>query len=104
MENLLLAEHSTSPYLINPSFSGHQTFPFRYTWLKKGVDAVMDNPNVFTDDDAPVILGVGKNMVSSIRHWCSVSGLIEKRKTLLIIVVDLKLPTRVRLSLLLILD
>ena len=76
MENLLLAEHSKSPYLSNPSFSGHQTFPFRYTWLKKGVDAVMDNPNVFTDDDAPVILGVGKNMVSSIRHWCSVAGLI----------------------------
>ena len=76
MENLLLAEHSKSPYLINPSFSGHQTFPFRYTWLKKGVDAVMDNPNAFTDEDAPVTLGVGKNMVSSIRHWCSVAGLI----------------------------
>ena len=80
MGNLLLAEHSKSPYLINPSFSGHQTFPFRYTWLKKGVDAVMDDPNVFTADDAPVILGVGKNMVSSIRHWCIVSGLIEKKK------------------------
>ena len=80
MENLLLAEHSTSPYLSNPSFSGHQTFPFRYTWLKKGVDAVMDNPdnpNVFTADNAPVILGVGKNMVSSIRHWCTVAGLIK---------------------------
>ncbi len=76
MENFLLAEHTFSPYLVNPSFSGHQTFPFRYTWLKKGVDAVMHNPSVFSDKDASVILGVGKNMVSSIRHWCNVSGLI----------------------------
>ena len=78
MENFLLAEHSASPYLINPSFSGHQTFPFRYTWLKKGVDAVTDNRNVFTDEDAPVTLGVGKNMVRSIRHWCLTANLIQK--------------------------
>ena len=78
MGNLLLAEHSTSPSPINPSFSGHQTFPFRYTWLKKGVDAVIKNSNVFTDEDAPVTLGVGKNMVRSIRHWCLAADLIKK--------------------------
>lgn len=77
MENLLLAEHSTSSYLTNPSFSGHQTFPFRYTWLKKGVDAVSDDPTVFSSEDASVTLGVGKNMVSSIKHWCSVARLIK---------------------------
>ena len=77
MENLLLAEHTTSPYLTNPSFSGHQTFPFRYTWLKKGVDAVVEDPKIFVSEDASVILGVGKNMVASIRHWCQVSGLIR---------------------------
>lgn len=77
MENFLLAEHTTSPYLTNPSFSGHQTFPFRYTWLKKGVDAVTEDPTVFSSEGASVILGVGKNMVSSIRHWCSVTGLIK---------------------------
>ena len=77
MENLLLAEHTTSLYLKNPSFSGHQTFPFRYTWLKKGVDAVTEDLTVFSSEDASVTLGVGKNMVSSIRHWCSVAGLIR---------------------------
>ena len=77
MENSLLAEHITSPYLVKPSFSGHQTFPFRYTWLKKGFDAVKDDPTVFSSEDASVTLGVGKNMVSSIRHWCQVSGIIS---------------------------
>ena len=38
----------------------------------------MGNPNVFTSEDAPVTLGVGKNMVSSIRHWCLTADLIEK--------------------------
>ena len=79
MENFLISEHTTSPYLTKPSFSGHQTFPFRYTWLKKGVDAVTkkQTQTIFSSENAPVILGVGKNMVASIRHWCSVAGLIR---------------------------
>ena len=63
---------------ITPSFSGHQTFPFRYTWLKKGVDAVIADSTVFSSENASVTLGVGKNMVSAIRHWCRVSRLIEE--------------------------
>ncbi len=59
------------------SFTGHQTFAFRYTWLKKGFDAVTADPGVFSSEDASVTLGVGKNMVSAIRHGCRVSGLIE---------------------------
>ena len=78
MENFLIADPTTSLYLTSPSFSGHQTFPFRYTWLKKGVDAVRYKANIFTDDEAPVTLGVGKNMVHSIRHWCLATDLIEK--------------------------
>ncbi len=59
------------------SFSGHQTFPFRYTWLPKGVHYVQRYADLFARDDAMVILGVGKNMVDSIRHWCETLRLIE---------------------------
>ena len=72
--------HTTSPDKIKPSFSGHETFPFRYTWLKKGVDAVTDDPTVFSSDQATITLGVGKNMVRSIRHWCTSAGLIRPKK------------------------
>ncbi|MBI2936807.1 MAG: DUF4007 family protein [Thaumarchaeota archaeon] len=58
-------------------FSGHETFPFRYTWLTKGVQKVQEYPDLFFRDDAVVILGVGKNMVASIRHWCEALNLIE---------------------------
>ena len=77
MKDTLLTETSTLKQKFRPSFSGHQTFPFRYTWLKKGYDAVKEDASVFTDDNATSILGVGKNMVQSIRHWCRVAGLIE---------------------------
>ncbi len=50
-------------------FAGHQTFPFRYGWLKKAVDAVRDDPKALSSERAIVDLGVGKNMVESIRHW-----------------------------------
>lgn len=61
------------------TFSGHETFPFRYGWLKKGVDALAQSEtrNFFSDADAMTRLGVGKNMVQSIRHWCLAAGLIE---------------------------
>ena len=70
--------HTISPQGITPSFSGHQTFPFRYTWLKKGVDAVTKDSNIFSSENASVTLGVGKNMVDSIRHWCRTTRLIEE--------------------------
>ena len=67
---------------INPSFSGHETFPFRYTWLKKGIDAVRENPTGFMNNRATITLGVGKNMVRSIRHWCLTARLIEEDESI----------------------
>lgn len=65
-----------------PSFSGHETFPPRYGWLKKGFDAVHNAPTpkaakaAFTEDAAIARFGVGKNMVTAIRHWCEAGGII----------------------------
>lgn len=58
------------------NFSGHETFPFRYAWLKKGFDAVSRDSSFFSDERAMIELGVGKNMVQSIRHWCLATKII----------------------------
>lgn len=63
---------------IKYKFSGHQTFTFRYGWMEKGVQGMLGSPDLFFRDDAIVLLGVGKNMVESIRHWCTVTQLIEE--------------------------
>lgn len=66
------------PRIEKASFSGHETFSFRYSWLKKGIDGVLFDPEIFSKDSAMTLLGVGKNMVRSIRHWCLVARLIEE--------------------------
>lgn len=60
-------------------FSGHQTFVFRYGWLEKGYRFVRDNQS-FGDDNAIVDLGVGKNMVESIRYWCEATTIMTDGK------------------------
>ena len=50
------------------SFSGHDSFYCKSLWLKKGYDFLQQEYN-FNAPDAVVELGVGKNMVSSIRYW-----------------------------------
>jgi len=66
-----------------PLFSGHETFPLRYGWLKKAFDAIAataDEHNnkrtIFLADNAIARFGVGKNMVASIRHWATTAGVI----------------------------
>ena len=60
------------------SFAGHETFVFRYAWLTKAVEAVQTDPEIFSRDDAIVRLGVGKNMVRSIRHWGLATGVLQE--------------------------
>ncbi len=71
-----------------PQFSGHETFPLRYGWLKKAFDAIEatesaseqgdpTNRRIFLDEDAIARFGVGKNMVASMRHWAAATGILE---------------------------
>jgi len=69
---------------FKPQFSGHETFPLRYGWLKKAYDKVREAERngevcrgVFQNEDAIASFGVGKNMVTSIRHWAVACRIIE---------------------------
>ena len=75
-------------------FSGHQTFPLRYPWLTKGVQALAEDESTFFREDALVRLGVGKNMVSAIRFWCEAThvAVVDGRK-------KTGLPTEIGLAL-----
>lgn len=63
-------------------FSGHETFPLRQLWLRKAFDAVAGakpaRRSLFTDPAAIITFGVGKNMVTSIRHWALTCSVIEE--------------------------
>jgi len=62
------------------AFARHETFHPRYGWLKKGFEAAKKDPQIFLREDAPVQLGVGKNMVRSIRYWCEAFKLTHEDK------------------------
>jgi Protein of unknown function (DUF4007) len=59
-------------------FSGHESFPCRYAWIPKAVEAISANPEIFGDvEEAMVRLGLGKNMVQSLRFWVQAMRVAE---------------------------
>lgn len=58
------------------TFSGHESFPCKTLWLKKGYDFVVQGRD-FNAPEAVIHLGVGKNMVASIRYWLRVFGICK---------------------------
>lgn len=64
---------------VNLVFARHETFHPRFGWIKKGFDAAVKDPEIFLRDDAPIRLGVGKNMARSIRYWCSAFKVLEEK-------------------------
>jgi hypothetical protein len=59
-------------------FSGHESFVCRLSWLRKGLEFVSRENFDFNAPEAVIDLGVGKNMVSSIRFWLRAFGLTDE--------------------------
>ncbi|TVL60745.1 hypothetical protein AYJ00_02605 [Shewanella algae] len=63
------------------TFSGHETFPLRQTWLKKVVKISTNGlieKKKFSDPQQLAELGVGKNMLASMKYWALACGVIEE--------------------------
>jgi hypothetical protein len=59
--------------------SGHEKFSLRYTWLPKAVIALKTDSKIFSKiDDAIILMGVGKNMVHSIKFWALSTQIAEQ--------------------------
>ena len=58
------------------SFARHETFHPRYSWFRKAYSHVAADGGIFSGLDAPVEIGVGKNMVRAIRFWGTAARLI----------------------------
>lgn len=61
----------------------HETFFIRKGWINKGIKNVSRNPEVFIDKEKKPsdILGIGNNMVKSLRYWLQAVGLSEEPKS-----------------------
>ncbi|WP_370675235.1 DUF4007 family protein [Pleomorphomonas sp. PLEO] len=61
-------------------FGGHQSFALRTAWLPKAAQAVHEGDDVFSDPLHGVVrLGLGKNMVESLRVWIEAYGIASRK-------------------------
>ena len=60
-------------------FARHETFHLREGWLTKGLRKVIAEglPDIFLRKDAIEHLGIGSNMVRSLRFWMQATGVYE---------------------------
>lgn len=63
-------------------FRAHETFSIRKGWLSKGMKHVLRDPYVFVSKEYnPMdVLGIGSNMVKSLRYWMLAVGLSDSAK------------------------
>jgi hypothetical protein len=70
----------TAAVAVRPRFSGHETFACRFAWLPKAVRLIARSPEALADDEGSILeLGLGKNMVRSLRFWLEAFGVASAR-------------------------
>lgn len=62
---------------------GHETFFIRKGWLSKGLKHIVQSPDVFVSkvNNPMDVLGIGANMVKSLRYWMQATGLAVELKS-----------------------
>lgn len=61
----------------NIKLKRHETFSIREGWLEKAINIFNINENCFSKDNGQQILGIGTNMVKSLRYWTEACCLIS---------------------------
>ena len=64
-------------------FKGHETFHIRRNWIPKGIKNVIKDSSIFmgVNKNPMDILGIGANMVKSLRYWLQVVGISYETTT-----------------------
>lgn len=57
----------------------HESFSIREGWIAKGIKNVKEYGNVFALQNTTDILGIGTNMVKSLKYWMTATKLIEEK-------------------------
>jgi hypothetical protein len=60
------------------AYARHESFYLRDKWVSKGMKAIKEDPRFFYDNDGFEKVGLGKNMVKSLRFWLQATNLMEE--------------------------
>lgn len=61
------------------AYARHQSFYIRDKWFSKGLRAVDQDCRFFFNDNAFETIGLGKNMVESLKYWLFAFNVLEER-------------------------
>jgi hypothetical protein len=61
------------------AYGQHQSFYLRDRWLNKAIKNLSNDERFFYDNEAFEKIGLGKNMVQSLRFWVVATGVVEEQ-------------------------
>ncbi|WP_336784701.1 DUF4007 family protein [Paenibacillus sp. MMO-177] len=61
------------------AYARHQSFYLRDKWFSKGLRAVSQNPRFFFNEYAFETIGLGKNMLESLKYWLVAFNVLEEK-------------------------
>ncbi|MBM4765098.1 DUF4007 family protein [Bacillus sp. B15-48] len=61
-------------------FGQHQSFYLRIYWLRKAIQQININNRFFYEKNASELIGLGTNMVKSLKHWIEAADICEVGK------------------------
>jgi hypothetical protein len=61
------------------TFGRHNTFYLREGWVYKIITEISEDALIFSKNEAPLVFGVGKNMVPALKFWGEALGIIKKQ-------------------------
>lgn len=61
------------------AYGQHQSFYLRDRWLNKAIKHIKQDERFFYDEEAFEKMGLGKNMVKSLRFWVVATGIVEEK-------------------------
>ncbi|ANB61472.1 DUF4007 family protein [Anoxybacteroides amylolyticum] len=61
------------------AYGQHQSFYLRDRWLSKGIKNLMEDERFFYNKDSFEIIGLGKNMLQSLRFWLIATRIVQEK-------------------------
>lgn len=57
-------------------FKKNESFYIRDGWLEKAINTIYEHDDVFSKNNGTLYLGIGSNMVKSLKYWLNAAGLV----------------------------
>lgn len=65
--------------MLRMGYGQHQSFYLRVNWLRKAIRQLREEPKFLFKEEAAEQIGLGKNMVQSLKHWVFAAEIVDDK-------------------------